>query len=100
MECSIPNGKQALLAREARIIQLTEQKQTLTAQRDDLLAACKNSPAPNMFTLFTHFAEECSEKPSMAVYKMNFLKLATFLRSCTDRAEKTMQAIAKAESEG
>lgn len=64
---------------------------------DGLLAACKNSPAAEMFVSFANFAEQCTEKPSMAVYKSRFLGLATFLRSCVDRAEKMKAAIAKAK---
>ena len=71
----------------------------LEASRKELLAACENTPATNMFSLFADFAEECFTKPSMAVYRNQFTGLATFLRSCVDRAEKMEAAIAKAKKE-
>jgi len=61
---------------------------------DQLLEACKHSPAPNFFADFANFAEECSEKRSMAIYKGRFLALTTFLRSCVDRSEKMLAALA------
>ncbi len=64
---------------------------------DKLLEACKAGPAPNIFAMFAHFAEECAEKPSMAIYKTNFIAMATFLNSCVDRSEKALQAIAESE---
>ena len=63
----------------------------------DLLTACENSPTDNMFSIFADFAEECFSKPSMAVYRNKFIGLATFLRSCEDRAQKIEAAIAKAK---
>ena len=69
----------------------------LIAAAPELLEACKNSPASNMFTRFAKFAEECTEKPSMAVYKLNFMAMATFLRSCENNSQKVEAAIAKAE---
>lgn len=65
----------------------------------DLLEACNNSPAPNYFSTFADFAEECTEKASMAIYKGKFITLATFLRSCENRAITMQAAIAKAKSE-
>lgn len=73
---------------------------TSEASKADLLEACENSPAADMFVSFANFAEQCTEKPSMAIYKGRFLGLATFLRSCVDRAEKMEAAIAKAKKEG
>jgi len=68
------------------------------ASKVELLTVCKNSPNANMFSLFADFAEECFTKPSMAVYRNKFNGLATFLRSCQDRAEKMEAAIAKYQS--
>jgi len=72
--------------------------QEIEQQRDDLLAACENFPTANQINLFANFAEECTEKPSMAIYKGRFMTLAAFLRSCEDRVKKVEAAIAKAQS--
>lgn len=71
----------------------------LIAAAPDLLEACLNSPAPNMIAFFADFAEECTKKPSMAVYKSKFVGLATFLRSCKNRAERMQAVIIKAKKE-
>lgn len=62
----------------------------------ELVEACKNSPAPNFFADFANFADDCSQNPNMTVYKPKFIALAVFLRSCTDRAEQILVALAKA----
>jgi len=64
----------------------------------ELLTACETFPAPNIISVYADFAEECSEKPSMAIYKAKFNGLCAFLRSCEDRAEKIEAAIAKYQS--
>ena len=69
-------------------------------QRDDLLKALKKGPAPTYFAQFANFAEECMTNPSMTIYRGKFAGLSVFLRSCVDRSEEALQAIAKAESEG
>lgn len=80
-------------------LEICDRLDNAKASHKDLLAACENSPAANMFSLFADFAEECFTKPSMAVYRNQFTGLATFLRSCVDRAEKMEAAIAKAKKE-
>ncbi len=64
-----------------------------------LLEALKKDPAPNVFAQFADFTEDCMTKPSMAVYRSHFTGLSTFLRSCQDRAEKALQAIAQVEAD-
>ena len=64
---------------------------------DKLVEALEKGPAPNVFSQFADFAEECMTKPSMAVYKGHFSGLAIFLRSCVSRSEEALQALAKAK---
>lgn len=94
-ELEIEIDKKKLLSQS----EMTKVILTLQQQRNDLLKALKKGAAPNSFAIFANFAEDCMTKPSMAIYKGQFTGLATFLRSCVDRSEKTLQAIAKAESE-
>lgn len=73
---------------------------TSEASRKDLLEACLTSHKPIWFSEYATFAEVCSLKPTMAVYKQRFVGLAKFLRSCVGEAEKIEAAIAKAQKEG
>lgn len=60
---------------------------------DNLFEICKKSPAPNFFANFAQWAEECSEKVSMVVYKQKFITMATFLRACENNANKIQEIL-------
>ncbi len=67
---------------------------------DKMVEVCKDSPAPNFFSQFADFAEECMLKPNMAVYRRRFAGLTTFLRSCQNRSAKTLQALTLYKASG